>query len=505
MSEHVALAKKSLFALSYNLVGGLVGYITMFFALRLVGQEAWGIYGSALGIAGLLSILATLGLDATHVKMMTKLKDKAQCMGAYLLLKTLFGFLYLTVSFLAFLFLGEVLGFKFESPYLAQAVYITIFGFLVSSLANIFKTTYQVKLKARRTLLPMFFQLLVQDILIIIISILYSFTSSISQAYVGVLFAYAYLLGNLVRLIVYVLWTFKDKISYRFPSKSILKEYLHFTVPLALLGAVGIVQAYTDRAMLQFFWNSVEVGGYFSVQKIALSLTYIGGSLILFLYPTQSQYFEEKKKREFFHITRKFERYISLVLTPFVFFTFAMAPEILNLLKRSLISYALPLDILMIYAYLNVINRPYSSQITSANRPSETLRVGIVQAGANVVLNAIFIPNSILGIPLFGLKSTGAALGTLLSFLIGFAYFRLRVRRILGTRYERRIFLHLWAGTDAFLLLYLIKLLVGPLYPWYYIVGVFIIFLAAYAAFLSLIGEFGVKEVSLIKEILGRF
>ncbi len=503
MSEHVELARKSLFSLSYNVIGGIVGYITMFFALRLVGQEAWGIYGSALAIAGLLSIIATLGLDGTHIKMMTKLRDKAQCMGAYILLKGLFGFLYLSLSFLGFFVIGDILGFKFESIYLARAVYITIFGFFIGSIANIFKTTYQVKLQARRSLAPMFVQLFVQDIFILIFSISYYFYQSVSQSYVGVLFAFAYLLGNVAKFFVYLVWTFKDEISYRFPEKKVIREYLHFTIPLALLGGVGIIQAYTDRTMLQFFWNATEVGGYFSVQKIALSVMYLGGALVFFLYPAQSKYYEERKKSEFFLLTKKAERYLSLFISPFVFFTFAMAPEILNLFKHTLISYSTPLIILMIYAYLNVINRPYGSQMTSANLPHEVLRVGLIQATVNVVLNAIFIPKSIAGIPLFGWKSTGAALGTLFSFLIGFIYFRYRVWRILGTKYEIRILYHILAGAITVLLFYILKHYTGPLYYWYLLGGSFILFVGIYAGILYLLGEFGKEEWKLLLRILG--
>ncbi len=503
MNENVELARKSLFSLSYNVVGGIVGYVTMFFALRLVGQEAWGVYGSALAIAGLLSILATLGLDATHIKMFTKLNDKAQCIGAYLILKLIFGFIYLTLSFLGFFIVGDIFGYKFESVYLEKAVYITIFGFFISSLANIFKTTYQARIQARRTLIPMFLQLFVQDSLIITFSILYYFTSYVSQSYVGVLFAFAYLLGNAARLFMYMLWVFKDEISYAFPSKDILKNYLHFTIPLALLGAVGIVQAYTDRTMLQFFWNATEVGGYFSVQKIALSVVYLGGALVFFLYPTQSKYYEERRKGEFFKITKRAERYLSLFIAPFMFLTFALAPEILNLFRASLISYSWPLIILMIYAYLNVINRPYGSQMTSANKPGEVLRVGLIQATANVVLNSIFIPSSIFGIPMLGMKSTGAALGTLLSFLIGFIYFRYRVWKILGTQYEKKIILHLWAGFNTFLLFYILKFFIGPMYPWYELLGASVLFLLIYAAFLHLLGEFGKEEISIIKKMLG--
>ncbi len=501
MSEHVEIARKSLFSLSYNVVGGVVGYITMFFALRFVGQEAWGIYGSALAIAGLLSIIATLGLDGTHVKMMTKLDDKAQCMGAYLLLKSIFGFSYLALSFLGFFVIGDVLGFKFESIYLARAVYITIFGFFIASLANIFKTTYQAKLQAKRSLIPMFVQLFVQDIFILIFSISYYIYHSVSQSYVGVLFAFAYLLGNVAEFFVYIVWSFKDRISYKFPSREVIREYLHFMIPLALLGGVGIVQAYTDRVMLQFFWNATEVGGYFSVQKIALSVMYLGGALVFFLYPAQSKYYEEKRKEDFFSITKSAERYLSLFISPFVFFSFAMAPEILNLFKHTLISYSLPLIILMIYAYLGVINRPYGSQMTSANLPHEVLRVGLIQATANVVLNAIFIPTSIAGIPLLGWKSTGAALGTLFSFLIGFIYFRYRVWRILGTKYEIRILYHILAGAITVLLFYILKHFTGPLYPWYLLGGAFILFILIYTGILYLFGEFGQEEWKLLQKI----
>ncbi len=502
MSKHVEFARKSLFSLSYNVVGGIVGYVTMFFALRLVGQEAWGIYGSALAIAGILSILATLGLDATHIKMLSRLEDKAQCMGAYFILKTLFGFIYLVVSFLGFFFVGDILGYKFESVYLEKAVYIAIFGFFVSSLANAFKTTYQAKLKARRTIVPMFVQLLVQDLLIIAFSFYY-LTSSLPQGYIGVLFSIAFLIGNIARLLVYIPWSIKDKISYKLPSKETFKEYLHFTIPLALLGAVGIVQAYTDRTMLQFFWNSTIVGGYFSVQKIALSVIYLGGALVMFLYPAQSKYYEENRREDFFSITKKAERYLSLFISPFVFFTFAMAPEILNLFKGTLISYSLPLIILMIYAYLNIINRPYGSQMTSANLPHEVLRVGLIQATANVVLNAIFIPTSIAGIPLLGWKSTGAALGTLFSFLIGFIYFRYRVWKLLGTKYEVRILYHILAGTLTALLFYLIKHFTGPLYPWYLLGGTFVLFVLIYTSILYLFGEFGQEEWQLLRRIFG--
>ncbi len=502
--KNPGIARKSLFLLSYNIFGGVTGYITMFFAIRFVGQDVWGIYGSALGIAGLLGILATLGVDSAHVKKITQKEEKEECMGAYLLIKGSLGLIFLLVSFGGFFLLGDVFGYKFESPYLEKAVYLAILSMLLSSIANIFRTTYQARLDARKSVAPLFAQVSVQNLLIIAFSLYFRLNPSMNREFIGVLFAYSFLLGQFSRLLIYILIGFRRPIPVKKPSSSLLREYIGFSIPLALMGIVGTVQAYTDRTMLQFFWNSAEVGGYFSVQKLALFVTYIGASVSFFLYPAQSTYYENKDRRRFFQITTKSERYLSLATAPFVFFTVVMAPEILNIFKKTLIPYSLPLIILMLYAYLNVINKPYGSQITSANKPHEVLRVGILQASVNVILNAIFIPTSILGIPLLGWKSTGAALATLLSFLIGLIYFRYRLRKILGTKYEKRIFYHLWAGTASMLVLYFLKHFIGPLYPWYLVIGAFLLFIAIYASLLYLVGEFGRPEILLALNVLGR-
>ncbi|NIA12256.1 MAG: polysaccharide biosynthesis protein, partial [Nitrospiraceae bacterium] len=220
-----------------------------------------------------------------------------------------------------------------------------------------------------------------------------------------------------------------------------------------------------------------------------------------FLYPAQSTYYE-KKDIKFFRITLQSERYLSLMSAPFVFFTIVMAPEILNIFRSSLILYSTPLIILMIYAYLNVINRPYSTQLTSANRPHEVMKMGVIQASANVVLNAIFIPRSILGIPLFGLKSTGAALATLLSFLIGFAYLRYRVYKLLDVKYEKRIIIHLLAGAVSAGFIYLFKIAGVSFFSWYEILGIFVLFTGIYLLVLFLFREIGREEIEFILRII---
>jgi len=499
------LAKKSAFVFSYNIVGGVLGYITMFFALRLVGQSAWGIFGSALALSGILGILANLGVESTHIKKLTQKRDKEECMGAIVVLKSFLGIIFLSGSFLLFFILSDFFGYKFESVYLRDATYLALFGILIGSFANIFKTTYQAKLSARRAVIPMFVQLLVQNLLIILFSFLYVFNRNVIPEIVGVLFIYAYVLGQFARLLIYSMWAIRDRLSFKRPSKSLLKDYILFSIPLALSGIVATIQAYTDRAMLLFFWNYNEVGGYFTVQKLALFITYFGASVSFFLYPTQSHYYEKDKREDFQRITVKSERYLSLISVPFVFFTLVMSTEILNIFRASLTPYAIPLIILMIYAYLNVINRPYGSQITSANKPQEVMKVGFLQATLNVLLNALFIPTSIWGIPLLGLKSTGAALATLLSFIIGFVYFRYRIAKSIKTKYYHRIVLHILAGSISAVAIYLLKNYTQYIvnwYAWYTVVASFVIFSGIYLGILYLLKEIGKEEINMALGII---
>ncbi len=502
MSDGANLTKKSAAVFTYNILGAVLGYITMFFALKLAGQEAWGVYGSALAISGILSVLATLGVDKTHIKKMTQRRNKEECMGAIIIIKAFLGLIFLLASFLLFFILGEYFGFKFESPYLAKAVYISLLAMLISSFSNIFKATYQSKLKARGALVPLFFQVLIQDILIILFSLWYSFNGEVEQQYIGVLFAYAFLIGNFGKLLVYILWAFKDNIGVKMPPKWLLKEYLLFSIPLALMGIVAVIQGYTDRAMLQFFWDVREVGGYFAVQKLALAVTFLGSSVAFFLYPAQSFYYERDQRERFYDITLKAERYLSLISVPIVFFGVAMAQELLNIFRASLIPYSSALIILLIYSYLVVINRPYTSQLTSANKPNEVMKVGVIQATANIVLNSIFIPQSIMGVPLLGMKSTGAALATLLSFLIGFIYLRYKAYRILKTRFNHRIIIHILASLLGLLFVYILRALGVNLYPWYGIALAFLGFMGIYVLVLYLLGEIGEEDLAMVKSLL---
>ncbi len=489
------LTRKSFFVISYNAFGSIFGYVTLFFVYRFVGQTAWGIVGSATALVGILTILADLGLSNTHIKKLPEHRERfSECMGAYLILKFIVAGLFLVVSFLSIFVFNNFFGIKFESEYLKEAVILIIFYYFLGSISAIFKTTFRAQMKTYHAILPDFLKTTTHNTIIIALTVWWKANPVIPREAMGVLYTYAYVLGAFVQLTTFIY--LGRKYEFKYPSKDIFREYRRFTIPVMLLGMINTIQLYTDRAMLQFFWNSYEVGGYFGVQKIAQAVMYLASSVVFVLYPAQSYHFSKDNKERFKEVTFKAERYLSLISFAIVSFGIALAPEILNIWNKSLINYSTPMRILLIYSYLWCINVIYSTKMVSAGKPYENLKVGMVQAFLNVFLNAILIPTSIFSITLFGLKSTGAALATFLSYLVGFIFLRYKVKKVLGTEFNPRILLHILAGGISALIIYAINDNLYHFVRIYEIGFAFGIFLAIYAGILCILKELTKEDLN---------
>ncbi len=494
------LTRKTALVMSYNIFGAVLGYITLFFVVRLIGKSAWGVLGSATAFVGLLTIIADFGLSGAHVKKIAEGGNVEEKLGAYAALKLIYGGIFVGTSFLLIFLSTHVFGFKFENEYLAMATYVVIFYFLLLSLANIFKTTLRAHMETTQAIIPDFLRVLVQDVSLIGASLWWVYHPQVPKEWVGVLYAYGYLMSVFVQLIA--LSFYARKYTFKKPSPRVMREYITFSLPLGFFGIVGVVQAYTDRAMLQFFWNVDEVGAYFSVQKIAMAIMTFAMAINFVLYPAQSHHFSQNNRDRFVRVTREAERYISLLILPGVAFGIVFAPEILNLWSAQLIPYANVLRILLIYAYLYVLNSPYGSQLVSAGKPKENLKAGVVQASANVILNGVLIPTSILGITLFGLKSLGAAIATLTSYALGFALIRYRVHKILGSSFNNRIILHIVSISISSLILYTINIYVYSFNRYYELFLAFSSLVLIYIGILIMTKEVKIDE---ILEIFNKF
>ena len=498
------LTRKTAFVMAYNIYGATLGYVTLFIVMRLIGTSAWGILGAATGMVGLLTIFADFGLSGAHVKKISEGGDAGEKFGAYFVLKMIYSFVFLAVSFAAVFFVTNVLGFKFENEYLEMATYIIILYFFLLSLANIFRNALRARMETTRAVIPDFIRVTVQNVALISASVWWVYNSEVPKEWVGVLYSYGYLISVFAQIAALSFYARRFLVVRR-PSLDTIREYLMFSIPLGFFGIVGLIQSYTDRAMLQFFWSYNEVGGYFGVQKITLAIMSIAAAINFVLYPAQAHHYSWNDLGRFRRVTNMAERYITLIILPLICGGVVFAPEFLNLWNLQMVAYADVLRILLIYSFLYVLNSPYTSLLVSAGLPKENLKAGAVQALLNVLLNAILIPSSIFGVTLFGLKSVGAALATLLSYFVGFTLVRYWVYRNTGVLFNKKLTLYFAYAAVSSFVAYLINTHVYHFVRFYEVFLGFTILLSLYFLLLYLSREVTLSEItSLIKSLFYR-
>ena len=155
---------------------------------------------------------------------------------------------------------------------------------------------------------------------------------------------------------------------------------------------------------------------------------------------------------------------------------------------------------------------PYSTLITGVNRPDLVAKFGIAICLTNICLNYLFIPKDGLfshieigGIS-FGISgTTGAALATVISFLIPFLGSRIMAKKLIGIKIlQSHTPRHAVAGFIMGFVLYLLayKTSLFPIIRWYTLLGFAGIGLMIYIAVLFVLKEFKKQDFHFFLNIL---
>ncbi len=484
------ISRKSALVFINNVLGALIGYIAMFFIIRYMGKETLGIVAFAISFVGLFSFISKLGFDNTHIKRISGGDDLGKCNGTYLVIKlTLTAAMVITVLFSIWIW-KYVLGHGFETQTHENAIYLSLIYWTFFSLMYIFISTFNGRREIAKSQLIIFTNNFVRSTLTIIFAFLSLGVLAIMNAYVAGVFL-AFLLG---------MFMFR-RLPVSMPDMEHIMQYVKFALPLSISSSAIVIASNTDVVMIQWFWSALDVADYYAAKRIGMMLTMLSISIATVLMPSLSDMHSRGERKNIKDTTMKAERYISMITFPLVFFIIVFPDKVITIfLSESMRSAAPTMQVLTLFYALIVLNSPYNSQLLAIGKSGILGKVGIMRAIINIGLNLIFIPVSFMGMRLLGLGAFGAALATLITFLLTTANIRWASYKLTGTVMDRRILLHLSAAmlTSIFFILMDTSWAVR----WYSLGMLGLAFLGVYFGILYLFREFRKEEIMTFMEAL---
>ncbi|HWG89445.1 MAG TPA: flippase [Candidatus Thermoplasmatota archaeon] len=434
------LARKSLVVVGGNVLGGILGLIALKLVALYFGTDPLGEVLFATALVGMAYVIQELGFTQAHIKFVSEGRDVSTCMTTFFVLKTLLTILFV-LTILGGLFVHTVLLGKELYSTTYAAVFIMLGTNVVTSIRAVNRFTLEARQETAKgqalTLLETATRVLLTGVFAVTLAMgtLPLFDTAALDAWVHAhateALALTYLAGAIAST-AYGFYATKDLPWGKF-DKDLARQYARFAFPFMVLNLVGVASTYIDSFAVGYFWNETEVGLLGGAQRIVLLISMVPTAVGTLLFPHISG-LHAGDQRE--HIREVFEntlRYIGFIVLPMTVFVVAYADPIIRiLLAASFQGSANVLIALTLNTLLVALTTPYVALVTGMNRPSAAAKVGVLTGILVVGLNLLLIPTSILGIPLFGLKAFGAALGTAFASLVGFILLRLVAYRLVG-------------------------------------------------------------------------
>ena len=476
------LARKSTLSFINNILIMIFGFISLFFVKRYMGYEAVGMIAFATSFMAMFSIFGDMGFSVAHLKRVGEGYDVGRCNGTIISIKLLLTFI-MGIAISSYLLIQKyIFNYEFESREMELILYVIVIQYLILNVSMAFRNIYTAKLEIARGQIPR----LISRFLIMLMKV--------SIAIIGlsaIYLAYSELIGAVIIFALLILF-FKGHALKR-PNIEFIRLYASFAFPVLFIGFVATFAQSIDKVMLGYFVSSVEVGIYAVPQRITHSLLIISGVITNILFVAFSGHYANKRFDVIQRLSNDAEKYISMLILPFVIFVLIFAESILLIFGDDTTPSIPILQILVVAIYINATMKPYSVQIISTGHIRLGFKLASLTLLMNLSLNFIFIPQEVAGIILLGLGAKGAAIATLISLTVRGLIAKIFAYKITETRPNIRILLHFIAAVLTFIPIYLIH----SHYPlhWSYTFVYLPIIICIFLGIMAIFREFTRKEL----------
>lgn len=263
-------------------INSLLKILLLIYAARILGATAYGKFSFALAFVSLFIIFHDFGLPSIITREFADEREKKEKFYSILSLKIL-----LSIGTLFLILLGSF----FITADIAVRRLILILALF--ALLNGFSTTFYAFFQARQRMEYQAWVEIFQGVLVTAIGLFTLFRFPSAQN-----LSYSYFFGSLGALILALIFfhfkIFSLRVSWQ---KSIWKEFLTMSWPLALVGLLGILYTYTDSIMMGYWGMITETGWFNAAQRISWTSFVLIGLVTVSFYPSISKSFKESKEK----------------------------------------------------------------------------------------------------------------------------------------------------------------------------------------------------------------
>lgn len=514
------LARKSLLIYASNVLGALLGAGSLYFVGRYIPPEAVGMVAVGLSLANFAAVVANLNFDAAHIKRVSEGQPLGDCVRTYATIRLALTAVAVAGLVIAAWAWNHWRGFADATTLpvlLALALYLALLGVRAIP-ADTFFGLQQIAKVQVINVVDMFAKAFFTILACMVVA--HYGTGGTSFAWLHPLLPHHAPLttpgaGLLFALVVPATAVASTFAAYALSfeqwkagvfRKDLARSYARFALPLAVLAPLGVMSGEVDTLMLGYFWSSTDAGYYYAAKRIVVLVGVVPAAIVTIFFPMISRLAAMRDEEAVGHVFSTTMRNMSLVLALLTMFLVVFAGSGLEVFLSATFAPAAPtLQWLALATFAGAIYGVYYAVVQGYDRPWDCTRASLVLVVGNIVLNAIFIPDSILGVPLLGLKGPGAALATTLATALALGFLVLRQPQHTRGRFPMRsVVRHVLAATATGLALAWSQPwpLLGMADRFYDLALAGAIGTALYALLLLGVRELGVKDWILIRDVL---
>ena len=427
------VARNTAFLVVAQVLVKLFAFAAVVLLANQLNVESFGLFNFILAFASLFVPLADLGVDTFLVRELAAHPDRRPALaGTAIRLKLLSGLLTLALILVVYSFVPKD---DVPAGLMALAAMLIVLRTVPGTLSAFFRAQ----------------QLMGSDSLIQVGAKVFEFlaigTALLLESSLWGLYALL-IAGSLVQLGASVWMAYRrGYLSGTLVDMDTARLLVRGGLPFAATGISVMIYFHVDAVLLTYLVGEAETGLYRAATNIMFAASGFSAAVVLALFPMVAEQ-HERNRDETIRLASNAVTYSLFLALPMAVGGTALAPSLIGALYRSTYGAAGPvLMVLLWWLPVSFVTNVFGHVLGAIGRQSTVLRITLVNAAFNVLLNLVLIPR-------FG--ALGAAITTVATEALGLILIRGVVVRVFGRMIDpSRIIRILVASAPLALLVFL--------------------------------------------------